>query len=315
MALIKDLAPSNLLKEKRKFLFDTSYNPQFEYVRDFSRTEMTKYGKPKKVYFDHAVKMIEKYGITTPVQPPFCTQDEVIREVEKIRGALDLPPLPVHFSKRASSQVMISKKGLYFRYPIKFKLQGLRNKLNHELQTHILRRQNQLKQTWNLNSEEENPLEFRLTEEGLANLHSFVDREDPIIRKTYLNYFAAYQADHHSFSELYHQLRTIGASRRLAWNLTLKQKRGLTDTGKPGGFSKNHLYFEGIVKVQRWIYNPDNDPRDLYLGRISLSEIAQAKQLPSSPNIRFPTFYDDIDQYRKTIEHIGKANEFSSLPE
>ena len=249
MPLLRDLIPTNLQQEKRKFFFDTSYNPQFTYVREFHQQEWDKYGLPKKTYFDHALKMIEDYGVPQPVQPPFCTPEEVEREVTELFARLELPVLPVKFSNKFPSQVSITAKELRFRTPMKYGLESLRNKLNHEIQTHYLRKHNQQLQTWDLGSEKVRPRNFRLTEEGLANLHSHVGRDDGILRKTYLNYFAAYQAQNSSFSELFHQLLGFGLSEKFAWNLTFKQKRGLTDTSQPGGFSKNNLFRLGAGSV------------------------------------------------------------------
>ncbi len=323
MGIIRDLIPTNLDSEKAKFYADDHYNPQFTYVREFTDEEMNKYDHPKKEYFEHAQKMLELYGLPLlsgevesfpPDAPPYATQQDVENYLLDLVEKLGLPKLPARFAEEFGSQMMLVGGSLHVRLPIKFTTSNLRHKLNHEVQTHYLRRYNQDLQEWNFESEKKHPQAFRTTEEGLANLHSFVERPDPVMRKTYLNYFAAYLGHQASFRQLYNELIAVGVNERLAWNLTLKQKRGLKDTSLPGGWSKNHIYFEGTVKVWHWLADNSNDPRALYYGRITLEDVPRVLELPLSQEIIFPTFYQDLNSYRQLIDAIGKINKLTELP-
>lgn len=323
MGLITDLTPLNAAAERKKFLAQDNYNPQFEYVRSFSSEELHKYGQPHPAYFKHAQQMLADYGIPEGSKPlekqtsdrQFCTKEEIEQVTTTLLTKLNLPSLAINFSHKLTSQVMIGKKSIRFRLPIKFTKESLVNKLNHEVQTHYLRRYNQSLQSWNLQTVKHQPRAFRTTEEGLANLHSYIDRPDHILRKTYLNYFAAYSANKLSFRELYDQLLELGVKETLAWNLTLKQKRGLKDTSKPGsGFPKNHVYFEGTVKVWDWLNNKNNDPHQLYWGRISLQDLPEVRKLSLNDEIIYPTFYDDMEAYRQFIAIIGEENQLDELP-
>lgn len=314
MGLVTDLNPTNVKTERELFEADNSYNPQFEYVREFSDEELTQYGLPDERFFEHAERMLTKFGVPKPSTVAACTPEEIEEEVHRLYEELGLPIVPVRFSKRINSQVTFSKKAITFRLPIKYGLASLHNKLNHEIQTHYLRKYNQQQQTWNMRSERKDPNAFRTTEEGLANLHSYIKRPDPTMRKTFINYYAAYMAQYDSFSELYKKLIELGASERLAWNLTIKQKRGLKDTGRPGGWSKNHVYFEGTIKVWNWLMTPGNNPQMLYRGRITIKDVAKIESLPSSSQIIYPTFLKDTNKYLEQLRVIGEVNELSSLP-
>lgn len=312
MGLIRDLIPLNLQEEKTKFFGDQTYNPQFDYSREFTDVEMSKYGLPHDKFYEHSRLMISKYGLSesnseNPLSPAIATNQLFI-----LISKLGLPKLSAHFESELNSQIMFDEDGLRFRTPIKYSAKSLRNKLNHEIQTHFLRRYNQQLQTWDLDCENRSPREFRLTEEGLANLHSYIERPDQIFKKTYLNYFASYLAQKVSFSELYSELIKIGCTQILAWNLTVKQKRGLNDTSQPGGFSKNHIYFEGLVKVWQWIVTGGN-PKLLYAGRVSIEEIHKIEKLEINSQIIYPTFFADIDKYHQKIIELGEANLLDKL--
>lgn len=312
MGLITDLTPLNQNTERAAFFADKSYNPQFRYVREFTVEELTQYGQPQKAYFEHAQQMLDTHGAPKKLPGKILTPAKIATTVLELLHELKLPAIPIHFEHHRNSQVLMSTQGIHFRLPIGFTKNKLWGKLNHELQTHYLRRYNQSLQSWDLKSEKKTPRAFRETEEGLANIHSYIERDDPIMRKTYLNYFASYLGQQLSFAELYHALESYGIREQLAWNLTVKQKRGLEDTSKPGGFSKNHIYFEGLVKVWQWIA-AGNDPKKLYWGRISLEDIEQLDKLECNQAIIYPTFFANSDEYREKLQVIAERNALEKL--
>lgn len=313
MGLIRDLVPLNLHEETEKFLADKTYNPQFKYSRSFEQAELTKYGLPRKEYFDHAQSMLEQHGPQDLPIDNFLTPAEIATFVFDLVKKLGLPELPVHFEPNRIGQIMLSADGLHLRVPIKFDLDSLIGKTNHEIQSHYLRKYNQLQQSWNLKTSTKKGLEFILTEEGLANINSFISRDDKIVKRTYLNYYAAYLAQELSFSQLFLSVKKHGVSDKIALNYTLKQKRGLEDTSQPGGFSKNHLYLEGMVAVSSWLATTKN-PQLIYSGRISLNDIKKVEELDKSDKIVLPTFMRDLDQYLELVREIREVNHFDSLP-
>lgn len=314
IGLLYALVPLNLEEERAKFFANPGYNPQFQYSRQFSDLELNKYGLPKLSFFNHAKKMLDRFGL--PASKPSTPMNLAVaaNEVFRLIDQLDLPKLSVHFEAGINSQVLIDFSTLKFRTPLNFSLESLRNKLNHEIQTHYLRRYNQKLQSWDFDSEAKLPKEFRITEEGLANLHSYIERTDAIFHKTYLNYFAAYMAQQISFAELYSELVELGCSQRFAWNVTLKNKRGLKDTSQPGGFSKNHIYFEGLVKIWKWLM-ADNDPKLLYAGRIALEEVDKLQTVELSDQVVYPTFFSNIELYKQKIVKLGNINLLGELGE
>lgn len=315
---LADLIPLNLAAEKEKFFANNKYNPQFEYVRDFSRDELLQFGLPNESYVNHARRMLDIYGgLTTKVDnypTIIATEKEITDAVKSLCSELQIHDLGVQFSTNLRSPLLQTKDTLIIRLPISFSTNALRSKINHEVQTHFLR--------W-FNDEKNNSIKQKLgqsrelillTEEGLANLNGFVGKSNQILQKTYLSYYAAHLAQTGSFSHLYNELRSLGIGSTAAWDMALRQKRGLTDTSQPGGWSKNHLYLEGTVKVARWILNPQNDPRLLYAGKIAIEDIQFVKTMPPNPELIYPTFFQDMDNYKQEIANIYELNQLDQLP-
>lgn len=311
MGLISDLKPLNLEEEKQKFFQNFSYNPQFVYVRDFSQEELLKYGTPRKKYYNHAIKMLDKYGIFYKKDVQNLSPQEIENQIQLIFQKLKTPPIKISFMPKQISRVLIKDGEIMFKSNIAINQDQLISILNHEIQTHFLRKWNDT--LHNLDSNTDNNVDFRLTEEGLANLHSFIERKDKIIKKSFLTYMATYCAQENSFSKVFSLLKSMGQKDDIAWNITVKQKRGLNDTSQPGGFSKDLVYFEGIVKIWQWMMDAHNDPRDLYLGRIGLADITKTKLKIKDVKTVFPTFMLNLHQYMKNVIEIGKVNEFEKL--
>jgi hypothetical protein len=163
----------------------------------------------------------------------------------------------------------------------------------------------------------EESYEFRSTEEGLANLHSYLDEPEPFMRKTFLTYVGAYLSQTESFRTVYVELTKLGVSNELAWSITTRSKRGMTDTSQAGGFTKDKTYLEGAVAVWKWLMDAKHDVHDLYAGRISLDQVNAIKQKLSSmsqpPKLHFPEFIADQTQYLTHINQIGTTNQFDKL--
>jgi hypothetical protein len=73
------------------------------------------------------------------------------------------------------------------------------------------------------------------------------------------------------------------------FDLTLRVKRGLSDTSLPGGFTKDYLYLQGYYDVKEFASN--HDVLDLFVGKIGIGDVKLVKKIPElvSP-IFFPSF-------------------------
>lgn len=313
--IIKDTKPLNLAEERQKFLDDPSYNPQFAYVREIHPEELVAWGIPKESHYKHALRMIEQWHTDEQLKPivaknPLVTEPHVEEKIAEFNARFRLThPVSAKFTANTISRCLLSGSTLVFRTPMKYTESVLDDLFRHELETHYLRKYNHRVQGWaNLPDPE-----FRYTEEGLANLHTFLLREEKLILKTYRTYIAVYLAQHAPFAEIYQDLIRLHVPKDTAFLLTLRSKRGLTDTSQPGGLTKDLSYFEGSVKVWDWLMDSAHDPHDLYLGRIGLQHIEEIKKTVSTEGLLYPTFFADIDAYRSHVKAIGERNHFAQL--
>ena len=83
----------------------------------------------------------------------------------------------------------------------------------------------------------------------------------------------------HGFAETYDYCLKLGMSADRAMQTTLKVKRGLKDSSKPGVFTKDGLYFAGYLQVQNFLVNGGN-LKDLYYGKYNLEDLPLIKKIP-----------------------------------
>jgi hypothetical protein len=314
MSFVSDLTPTNLLEEREKFFQDFSYNPQFEYVREFSEEELYMYGHPGEAYFESIKDLL----LHQPFQPYIATiteEKQVTQRVEQMLSSLNIDyPLEINFSPELLPRCSITKERIVFRTPIEFSEEDFQGLMNHEIQTHLLRRLNNYKQPWHGQKIERSvKVQREFTEEGMANLHSFVEQTDKGMRRSWINYAAIYLGERLSFAETFAELRKLGVDEGKAWFATTRTKRGVKDTGQPGGNTKGLVYLLGAVKVWEWVLNSENDPYDLYMGRVSLSEVEEKAKIATRDGLIYPTFMKDSDRYRSLIREIGEVNQLSLL--
>ncbi len=311
--IITDTTPLNLLEEKAKFVDDKTYNPQFKYNRSFTAQELTVWGPPQLKYYDHAVRMMTRYPHQRADQPVYVSPTDIEAAVDHFNHEYHLlEPISVEFSADFVTRCRISTKTLFFQLPLHYTQDKFQDLYRHELETHMLRRLNQRQQPWASHFKIDEP-NFRRTEEGIASLHTHLLRKDKVFRKSYLTYIAVYLAQQASFTRVYHTLIEYGVSPSTAWNISVRTKRGLEDTSQPGGLTKDICYFEGAVKIWNWILNPENDPHDLYLGRLTVEQLSELKPQAKTENLYYPSFMAHVDEYRNSVQEIGLINEFEQL--
>ena len=133
------------------------------------------------------------------------------------------------------------------------------------------------------------------------------------MRRAFTGYYTTHLAQKLSFAEVFSELRKLGLNPELAWSLTIRRKRGLTDSSKKGGCTKDLIYFEGAVKVWQWLQDKNNDPKDLYLARLNLKLINEKRNQANRKSLIYPTFFNNISDYLKTVNEIGKINKFAKI--
>lgn len=192
--------------------------------------------------------------------------------------------------------------------------------LHHEIGTHYLRDRNDKTQPWarerngrkKYRLEDKNP-----TEEGLASLHTVLEREGHCLWRAAMLYYTIWRALQLSFRELYEDLEQfLGDSTDERWDYCVRAKRGLLDTSQPGGFVKDQMYLKGAIKILEQRHRIDFDA--LYIGKLSVVDAHRAKctGLARTEHLQLPVFLQGAGQkarYHTLLDDCVKGNDLSDL--
>lgn len=137
---------------------------------------------------------------------------------------------------------------------------------------------------------------YETAEEGLP---TFNEKEVGVFSDTLpriTSRVIAIDAADESFSDLYWTMRDHGLSERLAFIRTYRVKRGLEDTAMPGGFIKDHIYFEGFSRLEDRPELADA----LYIGKTSFED------MDTLPDIADMTPAISRDQHLHAYQHAAE---------
>ena len=317
--IIQKLMPTNLEIEKRKWLFDHDYNPQFEYEEDVDDDDLTRHGEVSEEYVSTARYILSKILKTWPDDEAYLSETEgselTRAEVEQgiksylVRHNL-LNQVNIIYTSKTASRTSVKGNTLIIRQPVSYRAQGLQGMLEHEIGVHILRRMNNDQQPWKGNRAQFDLHSYLETEEGLAVLHSNAIRGDKHLWFPALSYLAVYLAHRLSFSQLAKELQTYVTDAERLWSICLKVKRGLKDTSMPGGFTKNQVYLAGTIEVLRWLKKNHYDARPLYVGKVSTEDVQTALQNSalSLEELAVPQLILNREWYKAQLEQIARDN-------
>lgn len=322
MNWLDKLSPSNLQQEKAKFLADPSYNPQFIYEEPMEAKDLEKLGLPKKEYLDLAQEILEKtyFGRNEQdllmMEGPIISHEEV---TQKFREFLEMHHLEKRFeiiwSSSFISRATMTNEAVKLRSTASFHREGLIGLIYHEVGTHALRRINYEQQPWFKKKKKFGLLpDYLKTEEGLASLHALIPHSFKSIYASAIRYRAVAYAHKHSFAEVWNFVGKYIQDPETRWMITLRQKRGLTDTSQPGGSTKDLCYFEGTVDVWKWLSQRDFDITPLYFGKFSYLDVERVLELSPGFKPLLPSFFIlNKQKYAQEIQKIGDWNKFNQF--
>ncbi|XP_016147720.1 uncharacterized protein KIAA0895-like [Sinocyclocheilus grahami] len=282
--LLVALRPINLEQERQTFFQSNyQYEPQFEYASLEPISVLEKYREGSSLFLSQAVGIMEcvlrKY--------------ETYENFEEVTGGSLLPKSQVW----AATRKYLQKEGCVGEsLPGTHYLRGVNNSMQ-PWATSVGRKQFGLKPA--------NP-----TEEGLASLHSVLLRKQPFLWRAALLYYTVYHATNMSFSQLFSHIARFVQDPAVRWEYCLRAKRGQTDTSKPGCFSKDQVYLDGILRILRHRRNIDFKILTA-LGKVSYEDVDRLRHLAVLNGTRIPHFMQDEDRYLQHLDHIVAVNELS----
>lgn len=321
MSLLQQLTPINLLEEKAKFLADNSYNPQFVYEEAVDQAALTKHGQPSQALLELAQEIVDFTFFGRNEQELQMLEGKSLDQEDvhqKIADFLKIHKLDkkinIIWSHSFLSRTTISSTNIKLRLPADFRKLGLLGMLYHEIGTHALRSVNYEQQPWYKKKKKYGFSEYLVTEEGLASLHGLMPQTFPSAYTQALRYLAVGVAQQKSFTELWQYLAKYIENTERRWTICVREKRGIRDTSQPGGFTKDLVYFEGVVKMWRWLNQNDYRLNELYFGKLAVEDLAKAVELNPHYKPVLPSFYTlDHSEYAKKISAIGITNKIDQI--
>lgn len=313
-----NLVPLNLQEEKKKFLFDPNYNPQFVYEEPITQQQLYRHGPfggeltiQAKVICDTVIK---KWGTESKfldeTEGRLLTKAETESVIHAYLQHHNLQNIvSLRFSEHFIPRTAIDGYEMKIRLPIDYREKGIKGVLHHEIGTHVLRRLNEEKQPWHEKREMYGFKNHRETEEGLATLHSYIEKSESLMWYTSVQYYACSLAPSESFSGVYKALRPYLDDPERRWNVTMRAKRGIADTSEGGGYTKDQVYLRGVVSVGKWLVANNFELDKLYVGKIAVEDAQRFVPIAIQNGLYIPTFYsDDPARYKKKILTILETN-------
>lgn len=237
----------------------------------FTEKSIALYGKPSATFFKRAQEDLKQVTFNKYVDSDF----DAMEVKERFNGVFEeyhLDHAKVILKDTMVSDCSAGKKGAVFlKTSAMFSQKRIEMLILHEIETHLLTAENGTHQPYEVFHQ--GTANYLTTQEGLAvyNQETF-NTHGLIGDKGAYSFCAVFWALNYSFVEVYERLRQLGLSEKRAFQVTLKVKRGLTDTSQAGAFTKNAIYYIGFQHIQRFV-EEGGDLKDLYIGKISLEEI------------------------------------------
>ncbi len=316
MSLIARTIPINIQAEKERFFADPTYNPQFVYEEAVSAEDLVKHGTPIGKYVDLAKEILDKSYFGRNEEDLWMLEGKVVSQndvTKNIITFLKMHGLEKRFEVIWSSSFLpraaMTTEAIKLRLPPDFRHQGMMGMIYHEIGTHALRRINYEQQPWFKKKTTFGFRNYLITEEGLAVLHALIPHTNKSLFISAIRYLAVAYGQEHSFAETWDFLGKYVQDPERRWLIAYRSKRGVTDTSKAGGFTKDLTYLQGPIEVWQWLKKRDFDVTPLYFGKVAWEDVEKAVQLNPDFKPLLPVFFTkNRDHYATELQAAGEYN-------
>lgn len=172
-----------------------------------------------------------------------------------------------------------------------YTLEEMKRLVVHEVDTHVLRAANGYCQPYQIFAVGAVP-SYLMTEEGLAVINEErMGYVDVARNRTFAaRVMASVRATDGPFNEIYREMLDHGFGGGTAFTIAKRVKRGLSNTGAPGGFIKDQAYLWGRHLVEEYVL-AGGDLSRLYVGKVALDHVRILPQLGLRPPRYLPLPY------------------------
>ncbi len=226
-----------------------------------------------------AEKTLAELGYRPPEPPAELSDREMAEELSRALTAAGLADWKTHISSRmsASASVTPGARRVNIRKGRRFSRGEVKRLVLHEIGVHALRAENGYAMPLGI---------FRLglegyleTEEGMAAYNEWSAGIDEGLRLFALRVLAVDWAARLPFSGVFSGLTDRGVPPELAWTITQRVKRGMTDTGKPGCYGKDVAYFRGYLAVRDFMEKGGSWDELMRYGKVSIGHLPSLRAL------------------------------------
>jgi uncharacterized protein (TIGR02421 family) len=260
------------------------------------------YGVPDAETLAEAHRLLKAHP-SHPVTKPIKGQTRlstaaVIKDFQDVLQQYGLSKWKVEESEEIITGVAVSpsRRTVLVRAHAYLDVSRLAPLITHEIESHVLITENGHDQ----------PLRIFVdgfagavrTQEGLASYN--VTTQHPQLFQRPMRFWARNVvavdlALRSSFREVYDNIRTLGFNDHFSFGVTAKTKRGMTDTSKPGAFTKDYLYLAGKRDIERFVEG-GGDLREIYIGKVTLQDLPLLKKQPwLAPARLLPRFLQESE--------------------
>ncbi|MFH0820692.1 MAG: tyrosine/phenylalanine carboxypeptidase domain-containing protein [Candidatus Peregrinibacteria bacterium] len=241
-----------------------------------------------------ALAQVKAMPKTFPVEASIPTE-EVKKRFERALVAVGLTGWEVLIKEGLTADVIAGKeKTILLSAEAPFTENRLRGTLVHEIETHVFTAMNGARQPYKIF--QRGLAGYLTTQEGLA----VYNQERTEAMETQKKYWPASSiigidaSLRGGFTEVVTTLRQHGFDAERALKVALKTKRGLADTSKAGGFTKDAVYIRGKQLILSFLQQGGN-LKDLYIGKINVEDLPLVKKIKG---LKQPLY---LPEYLKTV--------------
>lgn len=241
--------------------------------QNFTHISVKVYGKPNSEAIKYSESIIKRHHtkerrLTNPIQVKKILKEILKKYNWKIQIVRDLSSrVELDRTKRIT---YINRNSIFYKNDI--------NKLIvHEIDTHIKRNINNKKFIKPLFR---NCFDYIETEEGLAIKNEEINNCLTLraLKICAARLLAINWGLTNNFYNIFKRIKRYGFSDEEAFMITVRVKRGLDDTSKPGSFTRDHIYISGKLKIDHFLKKGGN-LRDLFMGKIGINDIKYLKDI------------------------------------
>lgn len=243
---------------------------------------MKRFGVPSPILFRNASRvlrgLVKNYNLATEKKGEEQLEYEQIKSAfQTVFEEIGLDEWSADVSNKIAKdgvKVAIKRKQVLMDPGISRSRSSLRKTIVHEVGTHALRSYNGEKSGVPALGNANLP-PYLDVEEGLAtyNEEQMGLLTEAMLRNKAVHVWSAHVGQNMSFRELHCALQGM-FSKSLAFDNAYRVKRGLSDTSKPGIYSKDIVYFRGYRRVKKKLTADESLFEKLYAGKIGFKQVS-----------------------------------------